>query len=207
MPYVGQTRARELIATLRELGFGECTQPREYPPRRTPWFLDNAAFSAWRAGRPFDGPRFVAAMHRAASEGSGPDFVVCPDRVAHPDSLTFSREWLSQCREHLRGTPVYLAVQDGMEIERATLADFDGVFVGGTLPWKISTGSEWVQLAHRHGLPCYVGRVGTAKRVRWARRIGCDSIDSCLPLWSADKLRGFVNALHPRQLDFFEATA
>jgi len=77
----------------------------------------------------------------------------------------------------------------------ACLDGFAGVFVGGTLEWKLDTGAAWVQFAHKQGLPCHVGRVGTAKRVRWAIDIGADSIDSCLPLWSSENLGQFLGAL------------
>jgi hypothetical protein len=81
------------------------------------------------------------------------------------------------------------------------LPRFAGVFVGGSLPWKIATGAAWVSFAYRNAKPCHVGRVGTARRVAWARRIGADSIDSSLPLWSADNLRVFVSAIEGRQLE------
>ncbi len=201
--YVGQTRSRALIAELVALRFGECTQPKEYPPRRTPWFLDNAAFSAWKAGVEFDDERFIVAMDRAHEDERAPDFVVCPDKVAADDSLEFSRSWADICRGGLPGVPCFLAVQDGMRIEPETLEGFDGVFIGGTIPWKIRTGGEWVELAHSVGLKCHIGRVGTAKRVKWAQRIGADSIDSSLPLWSKDNLRIFVAALNNKQIELF----
>lgn len=202
--YVGQTRSRKLIARLNALGFGECTQPKECPPRRHPWFLDNAAFSDWQAGRAFNAEAFVRALEFAVAHTTLPDFVVCPDRVATGiESLAFSLEWLERCAS-VQGARWYLAVQDGMgEADVAAVADrFGGIFVGGTLPWKISTGAAWVKFAHDRSLPCHIGRVGTAPRVRWAKRIGADSIDSCLPLWSDDNLRRFIDALEGKQADF-----
>lgn len=202
--YVGQTRSRKLIARLEALGFGECTQPREFPPRRHPWFLDNAAFSDWRSGRPFNGEGFVLALRSAIEHSTLPDFVVCPDRVATGlESLAFSLEWLDTC-VFAQGVRWYLAVQDGMTGHDVdAVADrFAGIFVGGSLEWKIATGGEWVRFAHEHRMPCHIGRVGTAPRVRWAQRIGADSIDSCLPLWSDENLQRFVDALQGRQSDF-----
>ena len=58
------------------------------------------------------------------------------------------------------------------------IKDFDGIFVGGTVKWKISTGENWVKLAHKTNIPCHIGRVGIFKRIVWAKRIGADSIDS-----------------------------
>ena len=99
--------------------------------------------------------------------------------------------------------PAYLAVQDGMS-EAAVIeasAGFAGLFVGGTLPWKIRTAAAWSRLATTAGMGCHIGRVGTAKRVAWARRLGASSIDSTLPLWSRENLRRFRQALESRQTD------
>ena len=79
----------------------------------------------------------------------------------------------------------YLAVQDGMEIDEIekVMDRFDGIFVGGTVKWKVRTGEEWVRLAHAHNLPCHIGRVGVFRRIIWARRINADSIDSTSFIW------------------------
>lgn len=197
--YVGQTRSRALIAELTELGFGEITQRKEVPPRRRPWALDNGAFGDWGAGRPFNEDEYRAALAKVPSVDVRPDFVVVPDRVAAGlESLAMSLAWVEECRSF--GRP-YLVVQDGMsEFDVSDVIDrFDGIFVGGTLDWKITTGAAWVRLAHRHGKMCHIGRVGTPRRVAWARRIGADSIDSSLPLWSRGKMASFVAAVRGDQ--------
>lgn len=84
---------------------------------------------------------------------------------------------------------------DWTVIDRALELGFSGIFVGGSLPWKLETGAQWVREAHARHLPCHIGRVGTAKRVRWAKASGADSIDSCLPLWSEENLIAFLRAL------------
>jgi hypothetical protein len=197
--YVGQTRSRRLIAELSALGIGECTSRGEHPPRRIPWFADNGAFGDWKAGRSFDIAAFESDLPRIREAGAPPDFIVCPDIVAGGlDSLAFSLAWLPRLRFACPGLPVYLAVQDGME-EGDVPDGFHGIFVGGSLPWKLATGARWVREAHRRGLPCHVGRVGNARRVAWAIRIGADSIDSSLPLWSQQKMRSFLAALDGRQ--------
>lgn len=205
MVYIGQTRSRALIAELTELGFGEITQRHEVPPRRMPWALDNGAFGDWRAERPFDAAQFRKALADARSVATRPDFVAVPDRVAAGlDSLSLSLEWRDECAEL---TQPYLVVQDGMTSSdvSAVIDRFGGLFVGGSLPWKIATGSSWVELAHKHSKRCHIGRVGTPRRVAWAKRIGADSIDSCLPLWSRDKLTEFVAAVRGtrRQAELF----
>jgi hypothetical protein len=202
--YVGQTRSRALIAELSALGWGEMTQPDEWPPRRQPWALDNGAFKAWRGGEPFDGAAFLDVVRR--SHGAPPDFVVCPDIVAGgAASLALSLGW-ARILAPFR-LPLALVVQDGMgepEVLAALGAHpFVALFVGGSMSWKLRTGAAWVALAHAAGIACHVGRVGTGRRIAWARRIGADSVDSCLPLWSADNLARAVGAALSTQLEIW----
>lgn len=202
MVYVGQTRSRKLIAHLSDLGFGEMTVRGELPPRRTPWAFDNGVFKDWRASRDFDTAAYAVDLARLATMDA-PHFIVTPDIVAGGmASLRRSLEW----EPRLRGlAPLYLVVQDGMREEAVldALEPFAGIFVGGTLPWKLHTGRAWVRLAHLMGRQCHIGRVGTAKRVLWAKRIEADSIDSCLPLWSTPQLRRFCGALGNSQVEMF----
>lgn len=193
--YIGQTRGRKLIAELARLGYGEMTVRDEVPPRRTPWALDNGAFRDWKAGTPFDADAFrrsLDALERCAE----PDFVVCPDRIAAGNqSLLVSRSWLPELRA--RGCRVALVAQDGMDLEvlERELTSYDVLFVGGTKHWKHATGSQLVALGHRAGKAVHIGRISSMKHVRWARSIGADSIDSCVPLWSTDNLDRFRRAL------------
>lgn len=193
--YVGQARGSKLIARLSELGFGEMTTRTEIPPRRTPWAFDNGAFGDWKAGEPFNETAFRVALDKLPGVPQAPDFLVVPDKVAAGlESLDFSLSWVDRLRHY---APPYLAVQDGMgrhQVEEA-LPLFAGIFVGGTLAWKVATGKQWVEVAHQVGKRCHVGRVGTFRRVRWALRIGADSIDSCLPLWSEGNLQKFLAGL------------
>jgi len=73
---------------------------------------------------------------------------------------------------------------------------FDGLFVGGTLPWKLETAAQWAELARAHGKRCHVGRVGNLRRLSWARtEVKADSVDSCFPLWQRQRLDRFVKAV------------
>lgn len=205
--YCGQTRAAALVRALEALGVGECTSRGELGPRRSRWFYDNGAFADWQAGRPFGLAEFVAdcrSIRRggrgARRWGSAPDFLVLPDVVAGgAESLALSLAWARGEWFELPAVPLYLAVQDGMTGEQVADAiagsTVAGLFVGGSLPWKLRTGAEWCELGRRLGLPVHVGRVGTVERVEWAREIGASSIDSALPLWSADKLGAWAAAL------------
>lgn len=200
--YVGQTRSARLIDELTELGFGECTQRGELPPRRRPWFADNGAFRDWKASKDFNRAAWWRDVLRY--DEFGPDFAVVPDIVAGGlNSLAWSLQTVIPMSQATRA-PLFLVVQDGMTL-RDTLPHlhfFSGLFVGGTLQWKLEHGAQWVKFAHEHRKLCHIGRVGTAKRVRWALRIRADSIDSCLPLFSRENLARFVHALDLSQTEF-----
>lgn len=204
--YVGQARGIELIRRLWLLGFGECTVRGELPPRRRPWFYDNGAFRDHQAGTPFDADAVLADLDSIYRAIDRPEWIVVPDIVGGGlASLEFSMGWVHRCRGL---APLYLAVQDGMTEEDLTagvLKHINGIFVGGTKAWKMRTGQHWVRAARQIGVPCHIGRCGGMDRVRWARRIGADSLDSSLPLWSVAARPGkkrsnmdrFISALGP----------
>ncbi len=201
--YVGQTRARALIAELTSYGWGEMTQPKEVPARRRPWALDNAAFLAFKANKPWEADAFRTAVEAAAEGKHPPDFVVAPDIVAGgAASLERSLEWLPWLRQH--ELKVYLAVQDGMTLTQIAplVGAFDGLFVGGTEVWKIISGWWWVKLAHACGRPCHIGRISGRERVRLVKTWGTDSIDSCVPLWSEDNRRQVLRGLADPPMPF-----
>jgi hypothetical protein len=178
---------------IRELGMGRMVTAAGWrnPKPGMAWALDNGAFSDWqrclREGRAmsaldFDGDRFVKVL-RKVPPTQRPDFAVIPDLVAEGlRSLTFSCQWLHGFQRPAlpHGWPWYLAVQDGMgEADVSPLVNrIGGIFVGGSLDWKHETGEAWVRFAHENGLPCHIGRVGTLPDLKWAERIGADSVDS-----------------------------
>lgn len=196
--YVGQARGAQLIAKLDEQGIGEMTQPCEWPPRRSrSWVLDNHAFHIWRKGKTFKGRLFGDALAQCEYYDMRPDFAVCPDVVgdhAATRAMAMARAWRPVIGPRIRA---YFVAQDGLTDDdaRAVLADFDGLFIGGTPEWKDATSPHWVALAHDLGKPCHIGRVGSARRVRWAQSIGADSIDSCTPLFSEANLSAWLWAL------------
>lgn len=194
--FVGQTRGDgAAMRALREAGIGEITQPDEYPPRRSPWMLDNGAWKASRAGQRPDGERLASVLREAIAADRIPLGVAVPDLVAGGRaSLAFSLAWLDTYGSEFAGQRWYLAVQDGMIEDDVAphLSTVHGLFVDGSTGWKLATGGAWSRLAKSHGKACHVGRAGSVKRLRWAREIGATSADSSMPLWSIPQLMHFL---------------
>jgi hypothetical protein len=199
MAYVGDTRSRKLLAKLERHGIGQIIIRGKLRGRRLArWAYDNGAFVDWKANREFDGAQFLLDV-ATFNEEPRPDFLVLPDRVGGGlSSLALSCSWLERLSRV--GIPRYLAVQDGQTPKDLPWGLFDGVFIGGTLEWKVRTAAEWVRAAHDHRIPCHYGRCGTARRIAHAKSIGADSLDSSLPLWSTGNLNKFLTALAQRQM-------
>lgn len=224
MIYTGQSRGRDWCSRLISAELGECCVRGELPPRRSPWFYDNGAYGDFLAGRSFDSFSYERDMRRIrlwSQPGPGvpgwdgrllplPDLIVLPDRVAAgQESIAFTERFLPGGIEAPIGgyahAPLLIAVQDGMEI--AEVAAFivehrlGGIFVGGTMHWKLSTAAQWVRIAHRLGGICHVGRAVSHHRQLWAQRIGADSVDGNAPNWSREGLERVVRTRASRQLE------
>jgi len=177
--YVGNEGRHSGRALMAEMGYGVLfTAHYGNPDRYIYYCLDNGAYGAWSSGRTYDSGPFERALEKLLKHEKQPDFSVIPDIVAGGiDSLEYSLSWLSKLP---KGGRYYLAVQDGMKPQdlEGHLDGISGLFVGGTLDWKIKMGETWVKYAHTKGLNCHIGRAGTFNRILWASRIGADSIDS-----------------------------
>jgi len=196
------SRNSKIAGEIKKSGWGVVIVPElltRFCPETFPlYFVDNGAFSCWKRGKRFDEKAFLKTLSFVSSLSTFPKFVVVPDKVAEGlHSLEFSVNWLEVLKRDYPHFSYALAVQDGMDEKSVeeVIEEFDYLFVGGTLKWKLQTGEKWVKLAHKHNKKCHIGRVGTAKRVRWVRRIKADSIDSSLPLFSKAKLEVFKRAL------------
>lgn len=140
--------------------------------------LDNGAWSAHTAGRPFDEAAFVRAVEAHTSDSL--DFVVCPDVVMDAaGTRSMIARWLAWTLA--RTSVVLLPVQDGMEGDNLPLSRRVGVFVGGSTEWKEASMEYWARRAHAAGAWCHVGRVNSVRRLRMARAAGVDSIDGSGP--------------------------
>ena len=190
-----------LAAEMQLLGWGRMWIARgrniyTYPGE--PWGLDNGAFRDWKDGIPFDGELFLRCVDKALAIEEPPYLAVLPDIPAGgKESLALSVEWIERLPT---GFPWYLAVQDGLEPADIPELPISGIFLGGTDTYK-SAGQRWCEWAHERGLLFHYGRCGTPSKVVQAQRIGADSIDSALPMWTRQKFEFFRSVVldgHPQ---------
>ncbi len=198
----GDTRSRRVLERLRARGWGRMfVERRPAPFAGERWGLDNGAFVCWRRGVRFDEVRFARYVEVAVASATPPLLAVLPDIVgAGRESLELSLAWLERLPASL---PWFLAVQDGMapaDVE-PHVRRLAGLFLGGTDAFK-STARAWSAFAHARGLRFHYARASTLLRLRAAFEAGADSCDSCVPLWSADRLLAWG-----RYADFLEAQA
>ena len=199
----GDTRSKKMIKILQEYGMGRMVIDRLiklYP--REPWGFDNGAYRDWVGEKEFDEDAFLRRLEMAYQLGI-PYLAVVPDIVAGGEnSLEFSLGWLKRLPEW----PWYLAVQDGMKLERVSqiIKPFAGIFLGGTDKFK-ATAWYWCKLAHQHGKKFHYARAGTPRKVIHARKVGSDSCDSAGPLYSIERFNWFLSAWieHNEQIDFW----
>lgn len=104
-------------------------------------------------------------------------FAVAPDvPFAAAATLARSGPWLPRIRT--LGMPAAFAGQDGLESLSVPWDDFDVLFLGGTTGWKLGAAARALTAeAKSRGKAVHMGRVNSARRMRYAEFIGCDSAD------------------------------
>jgi hypothetical protein len=104
-------------------------------------------------------------------------FAVAPDVVADAAAtIARSRPLLPVIRA--AGYPPAYVAQDGQENLPIPWPDFDALFIGGSTGWKLGAAARDIAAdARRRGKWLHMGRVNSGRRMRYARYIGCDSVD------------------------------
>jgi hypothetical protein len=158
-----------------------------------PWAADNDAYSKWDEGRCRD-------MLERIRGRAGCLFVTAPDVVG--DWMATDRLY-GQWRDELDGLPVAYVAQDGLEGQHVPWRDITTLFVGGTTEWKLGErAASLIREAKDRGKWVHMGRVNSYQRTRYARWLGCDSIDGTQFSWFRDtKLPPALNALRQLTLD------
>lgn len=119
-------------------------------------------------------------------------FVTAPDVVG--DSLTTTFQF-HQWRPEMDGLPVGYVSQDGLLDENIPWSDIDAFFIGGSTEWKMSDqAARQAREASRRGKWLHMGRVNSQQRMKYAKSIGCDSVDgTSLSWWKDVYIRKFAD--------------
>lgn len=134
------------------------------------WAADNSAFSG------FDEPAWLRMLDRIAHK-PGCLFVTVPDWVGNASrTLALYHRYVQEVTS--RGLPPAYVLQDGLGHTPGVPNSARAVFVGGTTEWKLGpVARAFAQEAKRRGLWVHMGRVNSARRLRYAQSIGVDSVD------------------------------
>ena len=159
------------------------------------WAADNDAYSAWDELR-------YRQMLNAIKDLPPPLFVTLPDVVGDAAAtLLLAFDWHRQLRR--RDLPIALVAQDGLTVKTTPWEALDALFIGGSTEFKMSdTARRLTSEAKERGLWVHMGRVNGHRRLRFAKAIGCDSVDGTSLSWFRDTyLREFLeHAAGPTQL-------
>jgi hypothetical protein len=201
---LGETTGR-MAEWIKERGWGRvwiARGRRIYTYPGEPWILDNGVFRDHRAGRHWSSNAFYGAMSQANAQETPPLGVCLPDVYAEgARSLARSVDWADRFTEG--SYPWFLVLQDGMTPEMILphVGRLAGLFLGGTDAFKVNEAELWAGFARARNLWFHYGRCGTPGKVRHAKRIGADSIDSALPMWSKGRLAAFEAAVRGDQME------
>lgn len=178
------TGTRSLRQRCNELNVGLMMVNHWRDPEQWPYFaIDNGCYSAYAQGKDWEATQFLSILYKCKRNGLRPDFVVIPDIVAGGiDSLRKSERWAIFLKSEFPSYPLFVAVQDGMTIEdidqSPVMERIDGLFIGGTMQWKMETLFYWSRFAKENGLRIHTGRIGPLDSMLRCDDAEMDSIDS-----------------------------
>lgn len=137
---------------------------------RRVWAMDNGAFSG------LDIPMFLRMLRRFKGQ-TGCRFVTAPDTVGNAvETLEQFIDWEPYIRS--LGWPVAFVGQDGLRLQDVPWDSCEAVFIGGSTEWKLGrVARDLAAFGKARGKWVHMGRVNSQERIRYALRIGCDSID------------------------------
>ncbi len=153
------------------------------------WAMDNEAFTG------FDAPKFLRMLRRFTGK-SGCRFVTAPDMVAQAaETMDLFRDW--EPAIHAWGWPVAFVGQDGLDLADVPWQSCEAVFLGGSTDWKLGrTARDLAAYGRARGKWVHMGRVNSQARLRYAIRIGCDSVDgSSFSRWSKAYIPGIADTV------------
>lgn len=173
---------------------GHMCQPGSNSPAPTgTWAADNGCVIKGPTGVPIPNPRWSAQrwlgfLERHVDAAPRCLFAVLPDVVCdHTATLARSLPWVQRVRE--LGYRTGLALQNGAERDPDIPWDaVDVAFLAGDDPFKLHGPAHRLTVrAHDAGKWVHMGRVNSARRLRRAAVMGCQSADGTFLSVAPDK--------------------
>jgi hypothetical protein len=175
------TQAEAQMRQYHHPHLGRLATPDEYSgltqtvARDVVWAADNGCYNQ------FDPAGYTRMLDTIQPHADTCLFVTIPDTVGDATATAhqFETWWPATTR---RGLPTALVAQDGLEHHTAWLDQtwprLNALFIGGTTTWKLGEHARaLIAEARRRHLWVHMGRVNTARRIAYAREIGCHSFD------------------------------
>lgn len=148
--------------------------------------VDNSCFGG------FDRKMYEQTLVRLRESECMIEWLVVPDRVGDSEwTMRSFDEWYPV----LTDQPLAFVLQDGQQPCLVPWEHITCVFIGGTTEWKFSAPvKRMAEMARDRGKWLHMGRVNSQTRLRYAYKLGCDSVDgSSFSKWS---FRELLPALH-----------
>lgn len=163
------SKADGTLERYKHPNLGRLDVPRSWaknPRSGLPFAADNDCFNGLD---PYAYRRMVKGLPKGAL------FVTVPDVVGdHAATLRRWKVW--EPLVSARHRPAFV-LQDGCE-QWQQVPDCPAVFIGGTTGYKLGdAAARLTREAKLRGIWVHMGRVNTRRRIRYAKSIGCDSID------------------------------
>lgn len=167
---------------------------RQQPTER--FAIDNGAFAG------FNPDPFLALVKREESARDLCRFVAVPDVVG---SARRTLEVFNHWSRQLKGWPLALVAQDGLENFPIEWWHINAIFIGGTTEWKLGRhAKETIRAAKAMGKWVHAGRVNTPGRYEYFEKLGVDSIDGS-GLARFSHMREKIHQRHQRP-ELFDST-
>lgn len=131
--------------------------------------IDNGAYAG------FDAAAFLTLLERENADRENCRFVAVPDVVGSARrTLEVFNHWI----QRIKGWPLALVAQDGLENFPVEWWKIDAIFIGGSTEWKMGRHAKaTIQAAKAMDKWVHVGRVNTPARFEYFEELGADSID------------------------------
>lgn len=147
-------------------------------PPEARWAADNGCYGT---GYPGDN-RYLRWLRTHPARGRC-DFAVAPDVVGDADA-TLARSLPLLPRIRYLGYKVAYVAQDGQQKHIPDWDTFDVLFLGGTTDFKLGVAARGLtRYALDAGKQVHMGRVNSYRRIAYAHRIGCTSVDGTYLTW------------------------